>query len=93
MSIGDFFPTPISYNKIYRNLNDKEIAFIHNEKNTAILNIGNFTSSNKYILDTDELKDLKILLTKYINDYFKTVFEPEEDIELYNKLMVKLDRK
>ena len=83
MIIGDFFPTPIGYNPLSRNLYKSEIDFINNERKNVMLNGGNFASLNKYILDKDELKDLKTLLTKNVNEYFKNVFEPEKDVELY----------
>ena len=83
MKIESFFPIPVSFNKIPRDLNKNEINFIHNERKRAVKNPGNLVSLNKYILDTHELKDLKSILTNHINEYFKTVFEPEKNVELY----------
>ena len=83
MKIDGFFPIPVSYNKIPRDLNKNEIDFINNQRKNAISNTGNLVSFNKHILDTDELRDLKCILTKHINEYFKIVFEPEKNVELY----------
>ena len=83
MIIDNFFPIPVSFIKIPKSLNNNEINFINSEKIDSYKNIGNTKGSNHYVLDTVELKDLKLILTKYINEYFKTVFEPEKEVELY----------
>ena len=83
MKIDGFFPIPVSYNKIPRELNKNETDFINNQRKNAISNTGNLVSKNKYILDAHELQDLKSILTKHVNEYFKIVFEPEKNVELY----------
>ena len=83
MKIDGFFPIPVSFNKISKDLNKNEIEFINNQRKSATSNSGNLIGLNKHILDTCELQNLKNILTKHINEYFKIVFEPEKEVELY----------
>jgi len=83
MIIEDFFPIPIASNRIPRSLNNNEIDFINSQKINTCKNPGNISSYNHYVLDSVELRDLKLILTKHINEYFNIVFEPEKEVELY----------
>jgi uncharacterized protein (TIGR02466 family) len=83
MEIKHFFPIPVSYVKMLRNLDKNEIDFINNQKKLSKKNGGNLISENKYILDSHELCDLKQNITDVMNEYFKNVFEPKKGVELY----------
>jgi len=83
MKIDNFFPTPISQVKLFRNVNKDEIDFINDQRKYVSQNIGNFSSINTYILNTPELQEVKEMLTLLVNQYFKTVFDNEPGTELY----------
>jgi uncharacterized protein (TIGR02466 family) len=83
MVIEDFFPIPVSEVNLYKTLNEDELRVINSEKRHTIKNHGNLTSQNQFVLDRVELQHLKQNITNQINDFFKKVFEPTSDIQLY----------
>jgi uncharacterized protein (TIGR02466 family) len=84
MNILDLFPTPVGLHNLGRELTEEEIAILNNIKeNTRRNGGGNLTSINTTILEIDDLLNLKSVLTKYVNDYFKQVFNPNTEMELY----------
>ena len=84
MNILDLFPTPVGLHNLGRELTEEEIAILNNIKeNTRPNGGGNLTSINATILEIDDLLNLKSVLTKYVNDYFKQVFNPNSEMELY----------
>jgi uncharacterized protein (TIGR02466 family) len=86
MRIEHFFPTPLGINRIDEALNKKIIEFIKIKQLKFIKNAGgggNSISSDFYILDNDELSDIKKVLTDSVNEYFKEIVNPGKDVELY----------
>lgn len=80
----NLFPTPIGEGSLTRELTLEERAFIDAQKKTAGANIGNITSSNKYILNSPELVDLKKDLKDAVDIYFSNVWNPaNRDIKPY----------
>lgn len=83
MDIEDFFPTPVSEIMLPRSLNKHELLCISSERNNSKINFGNFISINQFVLEKMELQHLKQIITDNINKYFRLVFEPENQVELY----------
>jgi uncharacterized protein (TIGR02466 family) len=86
MRIEQFFPTPLGINRIDEALNKKILEFIKIKQLKFIKNAGgggNSISSDFYILDNDELSDIKKVLTDSVNEYFKEIVNPGKDVELY----------
>lgn len=84
MDVLDLFPTPLGLRHLGRELTEEEIAIFKNlQKHTYVNGGGNLTTDNTFILEIDSLSNLKSLLTKYVNEYFKQVFNPKTEIELY----------
>jgi uncharacterized protein (TIGR02466 family) len=81
MVIQNLFPTPVAILNIGRNITDKELAFANNEE--VRLNFGNSTSVNNYILKCDAFKDIKTFIDESIEQYFKEVYAPLNNIEVY----------
>jgi uncharacterized protein (TIGR02466 family) len=71
--INGIFPTPIYISKLNRKLTIKELLFVDKNKLNTYKNEGNTTSSNSYVLNNKELKDLKIELNLRIQDYFDKI--------------------
>ena len=84
MYIEPFFSTPIGITQIDKALSKKILAFIKSKDMKLKRNVGgNSISSDLYILESDELSDTKKVLTDSINQYFKEIINPDEDVELY----------
>jgi uncharacterized protein (TIGR02466 family) len=81
MIIQNLFPIPVAILNIERNITDKELTFANDEE--VRLNFGNSTSVNNYILKCDAFKDIKTFIDKSIKQYFKEVYDPLGDIEVY----------
>ena len=86
MDIEPLFPTPIGSTQIDKVLNKKILEFIKIKQLKFIKNAGgggNSISSDRYILENDELSDIKKVLTDYVNEYFQEVVIPGKDMKLY----------
>ena len=81
MIIQNLFPIPVAILNIERNITDKELTFANYEEVRS--NFGNSTSVNNYILKCDAFKDIKTFIDKAIKQYFKEVYDPLGDIEVY----------
>ena len=79
--IEGVFPIPVGRYNIERPFVDVELNAIDSQD--KISNFGNSISSNKAVLDLPELKQLKELLETYLNDFFKSVHSPKNDIKIY----------
>tara|TARA_B110000240_G_scaffold180532_1_gene211597 strand:+ start:23 stop:718 length:696 start_codon:yes stop_codon:yes gene_type:complete len=84
MHIQELFPTPIIITHIDKALNQKTLAFIKSKEIKYVRNRGgNSISSDLYTLESDELNDIKKVLTDSVNEYFKKIIIPDEEVELY----------
>ena len=84
MQIQPIFPTPVGFLQMDKALNKKILEFIKIKQLKFIKNpAGNSISSDVYILDNDELSDIKKVLTDSVNEYFKEIVNPGKDIKLY----------
>ena len=82
-TINSIFPTPIYISKLNRELVNKELTFINKTKLDVCKNEGNITSSDNYILNKKEFKDLKKDLDLRVQDYFNKVISPSNNITPY----------
>ena len=77
------FPTAVMLSNLDRNFTDKEQAFFDLCKEDITYNEGNTTSRNNYVLDSEDLFNLKLSLTGAVNEYFQKVTNPATDCNLY----------
>ena len=83
MHIQELFPTPIIITHIDKALNQKTLAFIKSKEIKYVRNRGgNSISSDLYTLESDELNDIKKVLTDSVNEYFKKIVNPGKDMKL-----------
>ena len=82
-TINSIFPTPIYISQLNRELTNKELSFIDNTKLDVYKNEGNTTSTDNYILNKEEFKDLKIDLHLKVQDYFDKIISPANNITPY----------
>lgn len=80
MEILGLFPTAVGKFDMNRNFTEEEICFIKNQDVTE--NLINLTSSDKYILENDELKDLKNFIKSCVDNYFYSVYSPKQNTSL-----------
>tara|TARA_R100001510_G_C7576332_1_gene150916 strand:- start:56 stop:679 length:624 start_codon:yes stop_codon:yes gene_type:complete len=81
--IQNLFPIPIYTTHIDRPLTKKELDFVHNQKNFTSKNDGNTSSSDNYILNRKELKNIKKIIDKACEDYLQKIISPKENVKLY----------
>jgi uncharacterized protein (TIGR02466 family) len=82
--IEPFFPTPLGFLQMDKALSKKILEFMKSkeiqiERNNRL----NGISSSQYILENDELSDIKKVLTDSVNEYFKEIVTPDQDMKLY----------
>lgn len=76
MHIMNLFPVGIGEASLTRELTSEERVFIDSQRENVDSNIGNITSSNKYILDSSELSGLKKDLEDAVKIYFYNTWNP-----------------
>jgi uncharacterized protein (TIGR02466 family) len=82
--IKALFATPIYLSKIERDFSLEELECIKDNKKIYNVNIGNNkTSKNNFILKQNKMKNLHEDLMVKINDYFKSVEDSNDKVELY----------
>jgi uncharacterized protein (TIGR02466 family) len=77
------FPTPLYKSSLERELTEKEIDFIKKIQNKLVLNKGNKTSIDNFILNNKILKKLKKDIYNKVEDYFNRVIIPNNNIKPY----------
>jgi uncharacterized protein (TIGR02466 family) len=81
--IHSIFPTPIYTTKIDRGFTKQELQFVGNQKNKCTNNQGNINTTDNYILNRKEFKNIKKFLEKHCKEYLNTVICSKNNIELY----------
>lgn len=77
------FPIPVMFNHLNRDFTKNELKFIKSHSVKTYQNMGNVTSIDNYILNNDELKDLKDFIQDQIEYYINTVYKPRYTIKPY----------
>jgi uncharacterized protein (TIGR02466 family) len=84
MKILDFYPIPVGVVPLKRTLKDQEIDHVNILKNNTTINAGkNKISVDKNVLNSEAFCELKEIITEHLNDYIKTIFNPDRDIQVY----------
>lgn len=74
------FPTALGIYELGRDFTKTEIEHIKKQDTTG--NVGNTTSLNRTVLESDELKDVKAFVQEAINKYFTEVYVPSQETHL-----------
>ena len=84
IQIQPIFPKPLGILQMDKAVSKKILEFSISKEIELTKNIGgNSISKNVYILDNDELSDIKKVLTDSVNQYFKEIINPNQDMKLY----------
>jgi len=84
IEVHSLFPTPLFKTKLNRDFTEKEINFIlENENKVQINNYNTKVSTNKNILDSEELKDIKNEISNSLDNYKNIVLNTDNKLELY----------
>jgi uncharacterized protein (TIGR02466 family) len=81
--IESLFPNPVYISHINRKFTEKELDFVTNQKNNSINNEGNISTTDKYILNKIELKEINEFIKSQCHNYLDKVICPKNNIELY----------
>lgn len=81
--INAIFPVPVLKTQLGRSLTEKEISAFNFFGKNIRDNTGNTTSVDNYVLEHDDLQDLKSDFHHYINFFVKKIIIPKTDVELY----------
>ena len=82
MQIQSLFPTSIAFLQMDKAVSKKILAFMKSKGMQMELNISNNTSIDRFVLNNDELSDIKKVLTDSVNQYFKEMVNSDQDLEL-----------
>ena len=88
MDILGLFPTPVGTSNIGRDLTSDELDCINSFEETTMMNgpkgdMANSVSSEYYVLDKEPLTNLKSELERNVNEFFRHVWNPENDVSIY----------
>jgi uncharacterized protein (TIGR02466 family) len=81
--IQSLFPTPVGFLQMDKAVSKKILAFMKSKGMRMELNISNNISIDRFVLDNDELSDIKKVLTDSVNEYFKEIVNSDQGVELY----------
>lgn len=81
MDIINIFPTCLGLSKLDRELTYNELDFIKSLDKKK--NKENSLSVNSYVLESDELKDIKDWINHILTNYFNKIYKPKLSTEIY----------
>jgi len=81
MIVHSLFPKPVAQFKLGRDLTEAELSFVKEQKTHN--NMGNTTSDNTSLFETREMKDLADFCQQSVDEYFKRIYAPKNDVSLY----------
>ena len=81
MIVHSLFPMPVGQFKLGRALTDQELSFVKEQKTNN--NMGNTTSDDRMLFKSNELKEIAEFCKQSIDEYFKRIYAPKEEISLY----------
>jgi uncharacterized protein (TIGR02466 family) len=81
MQITNLFPQPLGISNINRKLTPEEFYYILTQQ--RVNNTDNENTINDTLLDDEKLSNLKSEIQKNIDEYFRKVYCPSDDIEIY----------
>ena len=82
-SIYSIFPTPIYKTEMERGFTKQELNFVNEQKKHCNKNEGNISTTDSYILNNKEFKNIKKFLDKCCKDYLDKIICPKNNLELY----------
>lgn len=80
MNIQPLFPIPVGKFELGREFTFEENEFVSSQP--TVKNTGNTTSINNYVLNSEMLSGLTAFVQTSVNEYFKSVYAPKEDVSL-----------
>jgi uncharacterized protein (TIGR02466 family) len=76
--VNGIFPVPVYRAKLERKFTTQELRFVEKMKTKCVVNAGNITSKDNYVLNNPSLITLKKEMDLFIEDYFsKIVLAPK----------------
>ena len=82
--IHSLFPTPVYYTKMDRGFTKQELNFVNEQKKHCSKNEGNINTTDNYILNRNQFKNLHKMLSIECNKYLEKIICPKnKDLELY----------
>ena len=76
MEFNCIFPVTVAVSNLERSLTDIECVFLENLE--KLPSSGHLVSSDYYVLDQPELKELKNFIEKELREYYQTVYSADE---------------
>jgi uncharacterized protein (TIGR02466 family) len=76
------FPLPLHKTNLRRGYTQLELNFMKSQLQSNHKSIANYASTNKYVLDADEMTDIRQALQNALDTYFKEVFNSSNKLSL-----------
>ena len=80
MNLYGIFPTPVAKFELGRDFTSAELNLIASFSTTQ--NVGNTTSSDRYVLRSDTFSDLRAFIQLSTDKYFESIYAPKEKVKL-----------
>lgn len=78
----NLFAVPVAKSSIGRSYTGSELKYMESQLQPPAKAINNYASSNKNVLDHDELKDMRTIIQGHLDNYFKTVYNTSNNVSL-----------
>jgi uncharacterized protein (TIGR02466 family) len=79
----ELFPTPVFRFNIGRQPTDDEKSFVEKCGKETFLNVGNVVSVDRYILDKEEMADVRKSIQFALDTYLDEIFAPVHEVKIY----------
>lgn len=78
----NLFAVPVYKAPLGRDFHAEELEYFNSQLLSPVQAIANFSSQNKYVLNSPQLGELRKLAESHLEQYFKTVYDTSNDARL-----------
>jgi len=87
-AVRDLFPTPVYMTQMPRSLTTEEYEFVIQKSESVFENeyagtLFNYQSTDNFILENDELKDIKSFIQSHVNNYKDEIMSVTDNVDFY----------
>lgn len=81
--IKELFPTPVMWANLNRAFTEAEWQLVEESQQELTENIGNTTSTNRYVLNDPRMVDIKKAINHYLNKFMQEIMVPKHNTRPY----------
>jgi uncharacterized protein (TIGR02466 family) len=80
--MANMFAVPVYRSSLNRAFSAAEMKFFQQELRDSVIAISNYSSKNKNVLKSPQMKSIRTVIQQHLDNYFKIVFNTTNKVEL-----------